>query len=40
MRLAVSKILNHVESEVTATYDRHGYEVEKQAALEGWAWRR
>lgn len=40
MRLAVSKILNHVESEVTATYDRHGYEVEKQAALEGWAWLR
>ena len=39
MRLVVSKILNHVESEVTAIYDRYGYEVEKRAALDGWGLR-
>jgi len=36
MRLVVSKILNHVESEVTAIYDRYGYESEKRAALDSW----
>lgn len=36
MRLVVSKILNHVESEVTAIYDRYGYEAEKRAALTAW----
>lgn len=36
-RLVVSKILNHVESSVTAVYDRHGYDDEKLNALEAWA---
>lgn len=36
-RLVVSKILNHVESSVTAVYDRHGYDDEKLNALESWA---
>jgi len=35
-RLVVSKILNHVESSVTATYDRHSYDNEKKYALEAW----
>lgn len=38
-RLVVSKILNHVESSVTAVYDRHGYDNEKLNALESWAQR-
>ncbi|MGE0447652.1 MAG: tyrosine-type recombinase/integrase [Vicinamibacterales bacterium] len=36
-RLVVSKILNHVETGVTAVYDRHSYDLEKRAALEFWA---
>lgn len=36
-RLVVSKILNHVETGVTAVYDRHGYDAEKRHALEVWA---
>lgn len=36
-RLSVSKILNHVERSVTAVYDRHSYDAEKRAALDGWA---
>ncbi len=35
-RLTVSKILNHVESGVTAVYDRHSYDAEKRQALEAW----
>jgi integrase len=35
-RLVVSKILNHVESGVTAVYDRHSYDPEKRAALDFW----
>ena len=35
-RLVVSKILNHVESGVTAVYDRHSYDQEKRAALDFW----
>ena len=35
-RLTVSKILNHVESGVTAVYDRHSYDPEKRQALEAW----
>jgi integrase len=35
-RLVVSKILNHVETGVTAVYDRHGYDAEKRAALDFW----
>ena len=36
-RLVISKILNHVETNVTAIYDRHGYDAEKRHALEAWA---
>jgi hypothetical protein len=36
-RLTVSKILNHVEQGVTAVYDRHSYDPEKQQALNAWA---
>ena len=36
-RLVVGKILNHVESGITAVYDRHGYDKEKRKALEMWA---
>jgi integrase len=36
-RLTVGKILNHVETGVTAIYDRHGYDAEKRHALEAWA---
>jgi integrase len=36
-RLVISKILNHVETNVTAIYDRHGYNAEKRHALEAWA---
>ena len=35
-RLVVSKILNHVETGVTAVYDRHSYDLEKRAALVFW----
>jgi len=35
-RLTISKILNHVERGVTAVYDRHSYDPEKQAALTWW----
>ena len=35
-RLTVAKILNHTESGVTAVYDRHSYDAEKQQALEAW----
>lgn len=35
-RLVVSKVLNHVESGITAVYDRHGYDDEKQAAMLVW----
>jgi integrase len=36
-RLVVSKILNHVESGITAVYDRHSYDAEKREALTTWA---
>ena len=36
-RLVVSKILNHVESSITAIYDRYAYDAEKRHALETWA---
>ena len=35
-RLVVSKLLNHVESGVTAIYDRHSYDREKKHALDAW----
>ncbi len=36
-RLVVSKILNHVESSITAINNRYGYDNEKRHALEAWA---
>ena len=36
-RLTVKKILNHVERDVTAVYDRYSYDSEKNAALEEWS---
>ena len=36
-RLTVKKILNHVERDITAVYDRHSYDMEKREALEAWA---
>lgn len=38
-RLTISKILNHVEPGVTAVYDRHSYDQEKQDALNAWGTR-
>lgn len=38
-RLVVSKILNHVETGVTAVYDRHSYDQEKRQALDFWGCR-
>ena len=35
-RLVLGKVLNHVDSSVTAVYDRHGYDAEKRNALERW----
>ena len=35
-RIVISKILNHVESGVTAVYDRHSYDKEKREALDSW----
>ena len=35
-RFTISKLLNHSDSSVTATYDRHSYDQEKQAALVLW----
>jgi integrase len=35
-RLVVSKILNHVETGVTAVYDRHSYDAEKRSAIDLW----
>ncbi len=35
-RLTICKILNHVEKGITAVYDRHSYDAEKQAALAWW----
>ena len=40
-RVVITKILNHAESEVTAVYDRHRYDLEKRRALTfgGSGWR-
>jgi integrase len=35
-RLTIAKILNHVETSITAVYDRHSYDAEKRAALTWW----
>lgn len=36
MRLVIAKTLNHVETSVTATYDRYSYSDEKRKALDTW----
>ena len=36
-RFVIARILNHVESGVTAVYDRHSYDREKRLALDSWA---
>lgn len=36
-RETVRRLLNHVETDVTAVYDRYSYDPEKRAALERWA---
>jgi len=36
-RLVIGKILNHIESGITAVYDRHSYDREKKIGLETWA---
>jgi integrase len=36
-RLTIGKILNHVERDITAVYDRHGHDAEKRIALDAWA---
>lgn len=36
-RLTVKKILNHVERDITAVYDRHSDDAEKREALEAWS---
>jgi len=36
-RIIVSKILNHADSSITAIYDRHSYDSEKQHALAAWS---
>ena len=35
-RFVIARILNHVETGVTAVYDRHSYDREKREALESW----
>jgi integrase len=35
-RLTIKKLLNHVERDVTAVYDRHSYDPEKAAAMTWW----
>ena len=36
-RLTIAKILNHVDTGVTAIYDRHSYDREKRDAIHAWA---
>jgi integrase len=36
-RVTISKILNHVETSITAVYDRHSYDPEKKTALIWWS---
>ena len=35
-RLVIGKVLNHAERDITAVYDRHSYDAEKQTALAWW----
>lgn len=36
-RLVIKRVLNHVDKDITAVYDRHSYDREKRAALNVWA---
>ena len=36
-RTVIGRVLNHADPEVTAVYDRYGYDAEKREALEQWA---
>jgi len=36
-RLVIKKILNHAESDITAVYDRHSYDLEKKKAMNTWS---
>jgi integrase len=36
-RFTIGRVLNHIETSVTATYDRHSNDAEKKAALGTWA---
>jgi integrase len=35
-RLTIKKLLNHVERDITAVYDRHSYDPEKRTAVNWW----
>ncbi len=35
-RVVIKRILNHVDNDITAIYDRHTYDAEKRAALTAW----
>ena len=35
-RVVLKMILNHVDRDITAVYDRYGYDTEKQNALTAW----
>lgn len=35
-QLLVGKILNHTDESITAIYNQHSYDLEKQKALEAW----
>ncbi len=36
-RLPISKLLNHVEKDITRVYDRYSCDREKREALDAWA---
>ncbi len=36
-RVTLKKILNHVDRDITAVYDRYSYDPGKRAALDAWA---
>lgn len=38
-RTVIKKVLNHADSDITAIYDRYGYDDEKRTALDAWAHR-
>jgi integrase len=36
-RFTIARVLGHAEREITAVYDRYGYDTEKKDALQRWA---